>query len=142
MEWKRPAGAESIREVIELPGTQRVGHGARLEEDPPLLEPPRQQGIALQMGPTRDVQTRAIPTLAKHPIDRYIKENLPVTVNTDGRVTSTTILTQELLGLVRQSGWGLDQTQGTILTATGRLLLVEDGNAALQRTIPDRWPDP
>ncbi len=135
-------GTESIRQAIELPGAQRVGHGVQLEGDPSLLEPLRQQGVTLQMCLTSNVQTAAIPSLAEHPIDRYVEESLLVTVNTDGRPTSNSALAQEYLALFWQFGWGMDQIQRTILTATAKLWLAEDRKAALERMILDPWPDP
>jgi len=135
-------GAESAREAIDFPESQRVDHSVQLGEDPSLLEPLRKLGITLQKCPTGSVQTRAIPSLSEHPIDRHMKESPVVTVNTDGRTNSNTTLSQKCLGLSRQSGWRLDQSQCIISAAAGKLLLAEGRKAALHRMIPDRWPDP
>jgi len=134
------AGADSIREAIYLLGAQRLGHGVHLEEDPSLYEPVRSQFIALEMCPTSNVQTRAAESLAMHPIDRYLRLGLPVTVNTDGRTTSNTSLTQEYWTLCQQFGWGLDEIQRTVLTAADAAFLNNEQRAALRRAILAQWP--
>jgi adenosine deaminase len=136
------AGAESIREAITLLGAQRLGHGVRLREDPELFPPVRQRHIALEMCPTSNVLTRAVRQLADHPIDHYLRLNLPVTVNTDGRTTSNTTLTREYCRLSRQFGWGLEQIQQTVWTAAASAFLSDERRADLQRAIADRWPEP
>ncbi len=136
------AGAESIREAITLLGAQRLGHGVRLREDPELFQPVRERRIALEMCPTSNVQTRAVAQLADHPIDRYLRQDLPVTVNTDGRTTANTTLTQEYCRLSRQFGWGLEQIQRTVCTAAASAFLSAEHKADLLRVIADRWPVP
>jgi len=136
------AGADSIREAITLLHAQRLGHGVHLEEDPALFIPVRERHIALEMCPTSNVQTRAVPSLAQHPIDRYLRLGLPVTVNTDGRTTSNTSLTQEYWKLRQQFGWGLQEMQRTMLTAADAAFISPEGRAALRATILDRWPQP
>jgi len=134
------SGAESIREAITVLGAQRLGHGVRLEEDPRLFEPVRQQQIALEMCPTSNVQTRAVSSLAAHPIDHYLKQDLPVTVNTDGRTTSNTTLTQEYYKLTQQFGWGLEEIQQTVLTAAASAFQPDEEQAELRRIILQQWP--
>lgn len=134
------AGAESIREAIEELGAQRLGHGVHLKEDPSLFAPLRARHIALEMCPTSNVQTRAVNSLAEHPIDLYLRLGLPVTVNTDGRTTSNTTLTQEYGKLVKQFGWGLSQIQHTVLTAAKSAFTSEEEKQELCRIILERWP--
>jgi len=136
------AGAESIREAIFLLGAQRLGHGVRLREDPELYQPVRQQHIALEMCPTSNVQTRAVASLADHPIDSYLRKGLPVTVNTDGRTTSNTSLTREYAKLAQQFGWGLSEIQCTVLTAASSAFVSKDEQAELRRSVLERWPAP
>ncbi len=136
------AGAESVREAITLLGAQRLGHGVRLEEDPALFAPVREQYITLEMCPTSNVQTRAVSSLAEHPVDRYLKQELPVTVNTDGRTTSNTTLTQEYLKLSQQFGWELEQIQHTVLTAVASAFVSNEEKAELRHLILERWPKP
>jgi adenosine deaminase len=101
------AGAGSVREVLELLGAERIGHGVRIEEDPALVDEVALRRVALDMCPRSNVQTRAVGSLASHPADRLLKRGLRVTISTDGRTTSATTLTEEFERLRGQFGWGL-----------------------------------
>ncbi|HKW88894.1 MAG TPA: adenosine deaminase [Candidatus Acidoferrales bacterium] len=100
------AGAESIKEAIEVLGAERIGHGVRIEESPEMVESVRRRGIALEMCPLSNYQTRAVETLAGHPIDRLLKQQLRVTVSTDCRTISRTTVSAEFERLEKLFGWG------------------------------------
>jgi adenosine deaminase len=100
------AGASSMRQVLDLLGAERIGHGVRIEEDPALVERVAAERIALDMCPRSNVQTRAVASMAAHPIDRLLRRGLRVTVSTDGRTTSDTSVTGEFERLRAQFGWG------------------------------------
>ncbi|HNR96663.1 MAG TPA: adenosine deaminase [Anaerolineae bacterium] len=134
------AGAESVREAIELLEAQRIGHGVNLQQDPSLFAPVRVRHITLEMCPTSNVQTRAVRSLADHPIDRYLRNGLPVTVNTDGRTTSNTNLTREFASLAQQFGWGLDRFLQTTLDAAASAFVSPEERDDLRQTILERWP--
>ncbi len=100
------AGAASVREALDLLGAERIGHGVRVEEDAALVNRVAAESIALDMCPRSNVQTRAVASMADHPIDRLLRRGLRVTVSTDGRTTSDTSVTAELARLRDQFGWG------------------------------------
>lgn len=100
------AGAASIREAIEVLGAERIGHGVRIEESSEMMECARQRGIALEMCPLSNYQTRAVQTLANHPIDRLLRKNFRVTVSTDCRTISQTSVSSEFARLEKLFGWG------------------------------------
>jgi adenosine deaminase len=52
--------------------------------------------IPLEICPSSNVHTQAVPSLAAHPIETYVHSNIPVTVNTDNRLFSRTSVTEEL----------------------------------------------
>jgi adenosine deaminase len=100
------AGAQSMREALDLLGAERIGHGVRVEEDPALVDRIAAEAITLDMCPRSNVQTRAVASMASHPIDRLLRRGLRVTVSTDGRTTSDTSVSAELARLRDQFGWG------------------------------------
>ena len=59
------------------------------------------------MCPRSNVQTRATDWLPAHPIDRFLRCGVPVTVSTHCRTVSATTLTGEFELLKKQFGWGL-----------------------------------
>src|SRR5688500_12704268 len=78
------AGAESIAEAILLCHADRIGHGTRLHEDPRLQDYVRDRRILLEINMTSNVQTRAVPSVAAHPVRRYYDAGVAVTLCTDG----------------------------------------------------------
>ncbi|MFE7044342.1 adenosine deaminase [Streptomyces atratus] len=103
------AGPESMWEAIDILGVRRIGHGVRCTTDPALLDRLRADRIALEMCPTSNVQTGAVPTLAEHPAARLLADGLPVTISTDTRTTSATNLNREFDALRHSTGWHADQ---------------------------------
>jgi adenosine deaminase len=99
-------GAACVAEAIEVLGAERIGHGARVVEDAGLVERVIADGIALEMCPRSNVQTRAVASLAAHPIDGLLRRGARVTVSTDGRTTCGTSVSAEFARLQRQFDWG------------------------------------
>lgn len=64
-----------------------------------LLE--KEQTI-LEMCPTSNVQTKAVPTLSEHPIRMFFDRGIAVTVNTDNMTVSDTTLDKEYALLKKQ----------------------------------------
>ncbi|QDQ09739.1 adenosine deaminase [Streptomyces spectabilis] len=103
------AGAESVWEAIDVLGARRIGHGVRCVGDSALLDRLRRDRLALEMCPTSNVQTGAVPGLAGHPATRLLAAGLAVTISTDTRTTSDTTLTAEFAALRRAAGWTAGQ---------------------------------
>ncbi|MGW8375563.1 adenosine deaminase [Streptomyces sp. ODS28] len=99
------AGPESMWEAIDVLGARRIGHGVRCTSDTALLNRLRTDAIALEMCPTSNVQTGAVPRLTDHPAAPLLADGLPVTISTDTRTTSATTLQREFDALRRATGW-------------------------------------
>jgi adenosine deaminase len=122
---------DSIRYALEVFGAERIGHGVRLREDANLMEYVRRNKIALEMCPTSNVQTKATPSLDLHPVDTYLEAGVSVTINTDGRTTTSTSLTQEYASLVRQFDWGMAEIRQSLLNAANAAFLPSDERTEL-----------
>jgi adenosine deaminase len=72
-----------VRDAIELLGVRRLAHGVSAAQDPAVLALVRERGVGLDMCPTSNLRTRAVPSLAEHPARRLLREGLLVTINTD-----------------------------------------------------------
>ena len=99
------AGSESVWGAVKL-GASRIGHGVRAGEDPALLEFLKEEGIPLELCPTSNLQTKAVPSLEAFPLKAYLRGGLCVTVNTDNMTVSHTELRREysLLDLSFEEG--------------------------------------
>lgn len=77
------SGPESVWEALELLGAERIGHGVRSFEDPALVRRLAEEGVCLEMCPTSNVLTEAVPSIEGHTLRRALEAGVPVCVNTD-----------------------------------------------------------
>ncbi|MEV7807207.1 adenosine deaminase [Microbispora sp. NPDC088329] len=76
-------GAEYVWQAVRDLGAERIAHGIHSVEDPSLLDHLAEHGITLEICPTSNVCTRAVPSLAEHPLPALVAAGVPITVNTD-----------------------------------------------------------
>lgn len=108
---------EHIAEALDL-GAERIGHGVYLFQDPAAEDRVRQAGIPLEACPTSNLQISGImKTLSDHPLGRYLKQGIRVTVNTDNRLLSRTSSTDELWRVVQAFGLGPDEVRTVLLAS-------------------------
>ena len=88
-------GTPSIHEAVHYCHARRIGHGTRLFEDPELMGFINDFRIPLEICLTSNAQTRAVATVAEHPLRLYYDQGLVVSLNTDNRLMSGTTLTDE-----------------------------------------------
>ncbi|MBP2187236.1 adenosine deaminase [Nocardia goodfellowii] len=111
-------GLPSIHEALAFCGCDRLGHGVRITDDitvPGGIEDAqlglvakyvRDKRIPLELCPSSNVQTGAVPSIDKHPFDLLARLRFRVTVNTDNRLMSDTSMSQEMLKLVAAFDYG------------------------------------
>jgi adenosine deaminase len=95
-------GPDSIHQALHYCGAHRVGHGTRLREDGDLLNYVNDHRIPLEICLSSNVQTRAVRSLAEHPLRFYFDLGLRVTLNTDNRLITDTTMTREWALAFRQ----------------------------------------
>jgi adenosine deaminase len=88
-------GADSIHQALHRCGANRIGHGTRLREDPALERWVRDFRVPLEICLTCNVQTRVAPSLAAHPVRRYLDQGIVLTLCTDNRLMSGVSLVDE-----------------------------------------------
>ncbi|HYK97293.1 MAG TPA: adenosine deaminase [Candidatus Acidoferrales bacterium] len=99
-------GPRSIWQAIQICGAHRIGHGVRLVEDMTiengavtglglLASYVRDKRIPLELCPSSNVDTGAVPSLEAHPIRHFLAQRFRVTVNTDNRLMSNVTLSEE-----------------------------------------------
>lgn len=102
-------GPESIHQALHYCRANRIGHGTRLFEDPDLMGYVRDFGIPIEICLTSNVQTRAVPDFAAHPVRQYFDDGLVVTLNTDNRLISATTMTDEFWRAHQHLGFTWDE---------------------------------
>lgn len=97
--------AQTMWDSINLLGAERIGHGIRAVQDPALLVYLAETGIPLEVCPTSNVCTRAVPSLQEHPLPALVAAGVQLSINSDDPPMFSTTLNNEyavaagLLGL-------------------------------------------
>jgi aminodeoxyfutalosine deaminase len=88
-------GPETVWDSLRLLGAERIGHGTSSAQDPELLAHLAEAGVALEVCPSSNIATRAVPTLEEHPIVAFRDAGVTVTVNSDDPPMFGTTLNRE-----------------------------------------------
>lgn len=98
-------GPETIWTSLRDLGAERIGHGTSAAADPALLAHLAEHRIPLEVCPSSNVATRAVASLAEHPLPTFVEAGVVVTINSDDPPMFGTTLNREyeiaadLLGL-------------------------------------------
>jgi adenosine deaminase len=111
------AGPESVRGAIESLGATRIGHGVRVVGDPEVVALVKDRGVFLELCPTSNVLTRAVESMASHPVRRLFDDGVPITINTDDPSVCATTLTHEYELLVDHFGFTLEEIRDLVAAA-------------------------
>ncbi|MDX2163179.1 MAG: adenosine deaminase [bacterium] len=119
-EW---AGAESVRDAVELLGADRIGHGIRVLEDPALVETLSQRGTTFEVCPTSNYHSGIVTALRDHPLPAMRDSGLRTTINTDDPLISNISLTDQLAHAVEHLGYSLAQIKAAQIAAAQAVFL-------------------
>jgi adenosine deaminase len=124
-------GPHSIHQALHECGAQRIGHGTRLEEDPPLFDEVLQRRLPLEMCLTSNVHTHVVASVAEHPFKRYLHQGVVVTLNTDGPLTDGITLSDEYFAAHAVLGLSPDELQRVVLNTCESAFLPDYEKVAL-----------
>jgi adenosine deaminase len=80
------AGAESVREALDLLRPDRIAHGVRAVEDPELLRRLADEQITCDVCPTSNVKLGVVPDIEAHMLPILFEAGVPVTLNADDQL--------------------------------------------------------
>ncbi|HEX7744346.1 MAG TPA: adenosine deaminase [Micromonosporaceae bacterium] len=101
-------GPQTIWDALRDLGAERIGHGISAVRDPLLLEYLAERQIGVEVCPTSNLRTRAVPSLAEHPLPAMVEAGLLVTVNSDDPPMFGTTLNNEYAVAAELLGCGRD----------------------------------
>jgi aminodeoxyfutalosine deaminase len=77
------AGPPSVRGALEKLGAVRLRHGIRAAEDPGLLREIAGRRVVLDVCPLSNLRTRAVASLAEHPLPQLVAAGAVCSISTD-----------------------------------------------------------
>jgi adenosine deaminase len=91
-------GVEEIAEVVETLRPDRIGHGILAARDPELMDALREAEIVLEICPTSNLLTKALPNedAVRATFRAFVEHGVPFTIATDGPEMMRTHLRDEL----------------------------------------------
>lgn len=138
-------GLPSIWQAIQRCGAERLGHGVRIVDDIDFDAPGgpklgrlaayiRDRRIPLEMCPSSNMQTKAVPnmkSIADHPIGKLKELGFRVTINCDNRLMSNTSMSKEMQLLVDAFGYSTDDLRWFTINAMKSAFLPFDERLAI-----------
>ena len=88
-------GPQTVWDALLLLGAERIGHGTTAAEDPALLAHLARERIPLEVCLSSNLATRAVGSLAQHPVRAFVEAGVPITVNSDDPPMFGTTLNRE-----------------------------------------------
>ena len=135
-EWE---GAQSVWDAVgNVGGVQRIGHGIRVIEDPGLISVIRDRGIVLEVCPSSNVDSGAVPSFEDHPLHKLIEAGIAVTLNTDDPLVSNITLSDEMVRAMNYFGLSLDDLKRHTITAAHAAFLPDDERKQLVKQF-ENW---
>ncbi len=125
-------GPDSVWGAIRSLQVRRIGHGIRAIDDPALLQYLRRENIYLDICPTSNLRTGAVPSLDQHPVRRLFEAGVPITLASDDPALFQTDLVQEYLLLAEQFGFTRGELWQIGLNGVRASFLPPEEKAALE----------
>ena len=113
-EW---AGAQNIRQAIEVFQASRIGHGVRVLEDPEVVALARERRTPFEVCLTSNFQSGVTPVLKNHPARGMLNAGLNVLLNTDDPGVSAITLSDEYRLACRSLKFSPGELKNCILAA-------------------------
>ena len=121
------------REAVEVLGSERLGHGVSVADDPEVTALVREREVTLEMCPTSNLRTHAVTDLAHHPARRLLDQDVSVTINTDNPGLFAVDLTGELEVCVEHLGFSDDDLRRVTSNAIDASFVDEATKADVRR---------
>ncbi|MGJ7095666.1 adenosine deaminase [Vibrio hannami] len=93
---------QNVYDAISMLGAERVGHGIHIKGHKGAYDLVKAQNVALETCPSSNVQTKAVDDLKSHPASKFLRDGVPITINTDNRTVSNTTMTDEVRKVIEE----------------------------------------
>ena len=138
-------GPASVAQALAQ-GAQRIGHGVRVLEDVRagdgvtnalgrVASFVRDRQVPLEVCPRSNTQTGTSPSIAGHQVTALRDLGFTITLSSDDRLWTGTTLTDEMVLLATEAGWGWEDFRQVTLDALDAAFMPEDLRQQLQRDV-------
>ncbi len=124
-------GPETIWHALQDLGAERIGHGISAARDAQLMAYLAEREIPLEISPTSNVRTRAVPSFDEHPLATLVGAGVPVSINSDDPPMFGTTLEEEYAVAARLLGLDAHGVAGLARAAVTQSFLDPAGKAEL-----------
>lgn len=133
------AGAQSVRDAVELLKAERIGHGTRSYEDPELMEMLKERQIPLEVCVVSNVALGVCKSYKEHPIKEYLEKDLLVTINSDDPLMFDSNLNDEYRILVEKLGFTMPDLKTLSLNGVKASFLSDKKKAEMLEEFNRQW---
>ena len=109
-------GPDSVRQVFEVLGVDRIQHGVRAIEDATLVRHLAERGVIFDLCPISNVRLRVCPSIGEHPLRRLLAAGIACTINSDDPYLFGNWLTDDLIALMEEGGFTIDEVVSLLKT--------------------------
>lgn len=99
-----PGVSKNIRTAILEMGADRIGHGVQAIEDDAIVQLLIDTQTPLELCPTSNWLTGAVPSVAQHPLPQLLRAGVRCTINTDDPTVMCTDLHKEMSAMNNEAG--------------------------------------
>jgi adenosine deaminase len=139
-------GPASVRECVDTLGADRIGHGVRAVEDPPLLDKIVDRGVTLEVCPSSNVGLGVAPTVTDVPVRALFEAGARIALGADdpllfgSRLARQYELTRKAYGFsdAELAELARSSIRGSAAPVDVRKRLLEEVDAWLAPDPPDR----
>ncbi len=103
-EINTPEAPNYVRDAIEKLGAERIGHGVQIAKSMEVMEFVHSRQVPLELCPTSNWLTSAVPSLKEHPFRMLFESGILVTINSDDPQIFDTDLVKEYQILHEKQG--------------------------------------
>jgi adenosine deaminase len=131
--------AASVLRTLEVYRPARIGHGIRAIQEPALVRRLAEEDILLEVNPTSNWITSAVPSLREHPLAALHRAGVPVCINSDDPNLFGIDLVNEYEACVREMGLQESDLRQMNLAALRHSFLPQRITARLRAELQDSW---
>jgi aminodeoxyfutalosine deaminase len=126
--------SEAVRTALDLLAADRIRHGIAAAGDPNLMQEIAERGVVLDVCPISNVRTRAVSSLAEHPLPELVAAGVSCSVSTDDPAMFGTDLSADYAAA---ASLGVDPR--TCYLAGLRGVLCDEPTRAMLRRVGDEF---